>query len=60
MQIVKAYRNFRDIINSCQIDPLPILDLIGEINIWVDLTGGEFIVDTEMFRLGHKVKASDN
>ncbi len=32
-----------------------ILDLIGEINIWVDLTGGEFIIDTEMFRLGYKV-----
>ena len=37
-----------------------ILDLIGEINIWVDLTGGEFIIDTEMFRLGYKVKASDS
>ena len=28
-----------------------ISDLISEINIWVDLTDGEFIVDTKMFRL---------
>lgn len=32
-----------------------ILDLISEINIWVDLTGWEFVIDTKMFRLGYKV-----
>jgi len=32
-----------------------IFDLMSEINIWVDLTGGEFVIDTKMFRLGYKV-----
>ncbi len=32
-----------------------IFDLLrGSLN-WVDLTGGEFVVDTKMFRLGYKV-----
>ena len=32
-----------------------ISDLVREINKWVDLTGGEFVIDTKMFRLGYKV-----
>jgi len=32
-----------------------IFDLVREINKWVDLTGGEFVIDTKMFRLGYKV-----
>ena len=32
-----------------------IFDLVHEISNWVKLTGGEFVVDTEMFPLGHEV-----
>ena len=32
-----------------------IFDLMREINNWVDLTGGEFVIDTKMFQLRHKV-----
>jgi len=32
-----------------------IFDLVREINNWTDLTGGEFVIDTKMFRLRHKV-----
>lgn len=36
-----------------------IFDLMGEINNWVDLTGGEFVIDTKMFRLRHKETIDD-
>jgi hypothetical protein len=36
-----------------------IFDLMREINNWVDLTGGEFVIDTKMFRLRHKVTIDD-
>lgn len=29
-----------------------IFDLISDINNWINLTGGEFLIDTKMFRLG--------
>jgi len=35
-----------------EIYPEIIYDLMREINIWLDLTGGEFLIDTKMFRLG--------
>lgn len=35
-----------------------IFDLVRGINKWVNLTGGEFVIDTKMFRLGYKVTAS--
>ncbi len=41
--------------NLLEIYSSAIFDLITELNIWVDLTGGEFVVDTKMFRLGYKV-----
>ena len=33
-----------------------IFDLIREILNWVSLTGGEFVIDTKMFRPGHNVR----
>ncbi len=36
-----------------------ILDLLEDINNWVDLTGGDFVIDTKMFRLQHKVTIND-
>jgi len=33
-----------------------ILQLIQEINNWVNLTGAEFVIDTKMFRIGYKTK----
>jgi hypothetical protein len=33
-----------------------IYDFIKTINEWLDLTGGEFLIDTKMFRLGVKTK----
>jgi hypothetical protein len=35
-----------------------ISDLIKNINKWVDLTGGEFLIDTKMFRIIPKYKSS--
>ena len=29
-----------------------IFDMINEVNIWIDLTDSEFLIDTKMFRLG--------
>ena len=40
-----------------EIYSIAIFDLITEINIWLDLTGAEFIVDTRMFRFGYKLDA---
>jgi hypothetical protein len=50
--IDKLLRIFK--INSKYIDIYidAISDMITEINNWVDLTGGEFLIDTKMFRLG--------
>lgn len=36
-----------------------VFELVTEINKWVDLTGGEFVIDTKMFRLQHKVTIDD-
>ena len=32
-----------------------IYDLIKDINKWFDLTGGEFVIDTKIFRIGYQV-----
>ena len=34
-------------------------DLIEDINVWLDLTGGEFVVDTKMFRVGYKIETKE-
>ena len=31
-----------------------ISDLIEEINLWLDLTGGEFVIDSKMFRFRYE------
>jgi|GEM_PF-1130764 len=35
-----------------------IFDLLGDVNNWVDLTGGEFVVDTKMFRMRRQIAAA--
>jgi len=37
-----------------------MLDVINEINNWVDLTDSEFLIDTKMFRLGLGVYSINN
>ena len=34
-----------------------IFDLLGEVNDWVDLTGGELVVDARMFRMRRQIAA---
>lgn len=42
-----------------EIYSIAIFDLITEINVWLDLTGEEFVVDTKMFRLRRRVRGDD-
>jgi len=42
-----------------EIYSIAIFDLITEINVWLDLTGEEFIVNTKMFRLRRRVRGDN-
>jgi len=53
LQIFTMNKRYLEIYSSA------IFDLIREIKKWVNLTGGEFVIDTKMFRVGHKA-TTDN
>ena len=48
LQIFVINEKLRDIYSAA------LSDVIKEINVWSDCTGGEFVVDTKMFRFGYR------
>jgi len=53
LQIFVINEKLRDIYSAA------LSDLIEDINVWLDLTGGEFVVDTKMFRVGYKIETKE-